>query len=352
MNLNKLFIDHCKKNNLEINSNQLDLIEELNQFYDLNFNKSFLKQIFSKKNSKLGFYLQGDVGVGKTMILNFFYENLRYKKKRLHFNEFMISFHDFVFQNKKDKKENIIDKFVNKIKKKYELIYLDEFQVTNIVDAMILGNLFKKIFEENIKVLFSSNVKINNLYKDGLQRDQFLPFIKIIKDKCYQENLSIDEDYRKSQSNKDKRFFHPLDEITNFKVNKFYRQKTKNIKNKEKILTIKGRKFIIENYFNGISRFDFSDLCAKNIGAEDYIKIAEKCDLIIIENIPNFNNVNSNQQQRFITLIDIIYEKSIPLMITSQSKIDLLSSSNNLKQSFKRTISRLYELTSVKSNYL
>ena len=107
MNLNKLFIDHCKKNNLEINSNQLDLIEELNQFYNLNFNKSFLKKIFSKKKSIPGFYLQGDVGVGKTMILNFFYENLKSKKKRLHFNEFMISFHDFVFQNKKDKKENI-----------------------------------------------------------------------------------------------------------------------------------------------------------------------------------------------------------------------------------------------------
>ena len=350
MNLNKLFIDHCKKNNLEINSNQLDLIEELNQFYNLNFNKSLLKKIFSKQNSKPGFYLQGDVGVGKTMILNFFYESLKSKKKRLHFNEFMISFHDFVFQNKKDKKENVIDKFVNKIKKKYELIYLDEFQVTNIVDAMILGNLFKKIFDENIKVLFSSNVKINNLYKDGLQRDQFLPFIKIIKDKCYQENLSIEEDYRKSQSNKDKRFFYPLDEITNFKVNKFYRQKTKNIENKEKILTIKGRKFVIENYFNGISRFDFKDLCAKNIGAEDYIKIAEACNFIIIENIPNFNNDNSNQQQRFITLIDILYEKNVPLLISSKSKLNSISSSMSLRDVFKRTISRLHELTSIRFN--
>ena len=350
MNLNKLFIEFCKKNNLEKNSNQLDLIEELNQFYNLNFNKSFLKKIFTNKDSKPGFYLQGDVGVGKTMILNFFYETLKSKKKRLHFNEFMINFHEFVFQNKKDKKENVIDKFVNKIKKKYELIYLDEFQVTNIVDAMILGNLFKKIFDENIKVLFSSNVKINNLYKDGLQRDQFVPFIKIIKDKCYQEKLSIEEDYRKSQCNKDKRFFYPLDEITNFKVNKFYRQKTKNIKNKEKILTIKGRKFIIENYFNGISRFDFSDLCAKNIGAEDYIKIAEVCNFIIIENIPNFNNDNSNQQQRFITLIDILYEKNVPLLISSKSKLNSISSSISLRDVFKRTISRLHELTSIRFN--
>ena len=348
MNLKRLFLNHCKRNNLEVNINQTDLIEELNQFYILNFDKSFLKKIFSKKNHKPGFYLQGDVGVGKTMILNFFYENLGSKKKRLHFNEFMISFHDFVFQNKKDRKENIIDKFVNKIKKKYELIYLDEFQVTNIVDAMILGNLFKKVFDSNIKVLFSSNVKINDLYKDGLQRDQFLPFIKVIKNKCYQQKLNIEEDYRKSQSNKNERFLFPLNETTNFKVNKYFRQITKNIPIKEKVLAIKGRKFNIKNYYNGISRFDFKDLCAKNIGAEDYIQIADTSNFIIIENIPNFDNNNSNQQQRFVTLIDILYEKNIPLMITSKSKLNLISSSKSLEDIFKRTISRLYELTSIK----
>ena len=350
MNLNRLFISYCKKNNLLVNSNQIALIDELNQFYNLNFDQSFLKKIFSKKNSKPGFYLQGDVGVGKTMILNFFYENVRFKKRRLHFNEFMIGFHDFVFQNKKGKKENIIDKFVNRAKKKYELIYLDEFQVTNIVDAMILGNLFKRMFDENIKVLFSSNIKINDLYNDGLQRDQFLPFIKVMKNKCYQQKLDIKEDYRKSQSNKNERFLFPLNETTNFKVNKYFRQITKNIAIKEKILIIKGRKFNIKNYYDGISRFDFKDLCAKNIGAEDYIKIAEVCSFIIIENIPNFNSDNSNQQQRFVTLIDILYEKNIPLMITSKSQLNLISSSKSIKNVFKRTISRLYELTSVKYN--
>ena len=161
MNLNKSFINHCKKNNFDINPNQLDLIEKLNQFYNLNFNKSFLKKIFSKRDSKPGFYLQGDVGVGKTMILNFFYNYLNCSKQRLHFNEFMINFHDFTFKNKGNDEENIIDKFVNRLKKNYELIYFDECQVTNIVDAMILGILFKKIFDKNIKVLFSSNIKIN-----------------------------------------------------------------------------------------------------------------------------------------------------------------------------------------------
>ena len=261
----------------------------------------------------------------------------------------MISFHEFVFENKKNKKK-IIDQFVNKIKKKYELIYLDEFQVTNIVDAMILGNLFKKIFDENIKVLFSSNVKIIDLYKDGLQRDQFVPFIKIMKTKCHQQKLSIEEDYRKSQRNKNERFLYPLNETTNFKVNKYFRKITKNISIKEKILTIKGRKFYIKKYYDGISRFHFKDLCAKNLGAEDYIKIAEVCSFIIIENTPNFDNDNSNQQQRFVTLIDILYEKKIPLMISSESQLNLISSSKSLENVFKRTISRLYELTSIKYN--
>ena len=105
MNLNKLFLSYCKKYNLVVDHNQLALIEDLNSFYNSNFNKSFLKKIFSKKNSKFGFYLQGDVGVGKTMILNFFYENFNLTKHRLHFNEFMISYHDFVFKNKKNKKK-------------------------------------------------------------------------------------------------------------------------------------------------------------------------------------------------------------------------------------------------------
>jgi cell division protein ZapE len=260
----------------------------------------------------------------------------------------MINFHDFTFKNKGNDKENIIDKFVNRLKKNYELIYFDEFQVTNIVDAMILGILFKKIFDKNIKVLFSSNIKINDLYKDGLQRDQFLPFIKNMKNMCVQEKLNIDEDYRKSQNKKNERFFYPLNEKTNFIINKYFRQLTKDLENKEKNLTIKGRKFVIKNYYNGIARFDFKDLCAKNIGAEDYIKIADNCNFIIIENIPNFNNDNANQQQRFITLIDIFYEKNIPLMITSKSELNSITSSKNLKDVFKRTISRLYELTSIK----
>ena len=178
MNLKKLFINHCKTKGLEINNNQITIIETINEFYRDNFNYSFFAHLFSKKKNIPGFYLQGDVGVGKTMILNFFFNNFNQPKQRLHFNEFMIGFHDFISQNKNSKKGNVIDKFVVRLKINYKLIYFDEFQVTNIVDAMILGSLFKKIFDANIKVIFSSNIKINDLYKGGLQREQFIPFIK------------------------------------------------------------------------------------------------------------------------------------------------------------------------------
>jgi cell division protein ZapE len=346
MNIKQLFLDHCKIKEFEINDNQIQSVEAINKFYQENFNSNFFSRIFSKKQSIPGFYLQGDVGVGKTMILNLFYKNLNQTKHRLHFNEFMIGFHDFIYQNKNNKEENIIDKFVNKLKRKYKLIYFDEFQVTNIVDAMILGNLFKKIFNENIKVIFSSNIKINDLYKDGLQRDQFIPFIKVLKKKCYEQTLIIKEDYRKSQNKNNDRFLYPLNKATSFKINKLFRKLTKNKYKQEKILLIKGRKFKIKNFYEGIARFDFNDLCNKNIGAEDYIKIADVCRNILIENLPNFDDNNSNQQQRFITLIDIIYEKKVKLTISSSSNLNKLTSSNSLSKPFKRTLSRLYELTS------
>ena len=349
MKYKKLFLKHCISKALEINDAQINIIELISKFYQENFNNCFFSNLFFIKKSKNGFYLYGDIGVGKTMLLNFFYDNFNQSKQRLHFNEFMIMFHNFLFQNKDNKSDNIIDKFVKKLKKKFKLIYFDEFQVTNIADAMILGNLFKKIFKENIKVIFSSNIKINDLYKDGLQRDQFMPFIKIMKNMCYEEKLIIKEDYRKSKNKKDNRFFYPLNEITNFKVNKFFRKITKGKVKLEKILSIKGRKFIIRNYYEGVARLDFNDLCNKNIGAEDYIKISETCNFIIIENLPNFDENHYNQQQRFITLVDIIYEKKVPLLVTCESNLEKLTSVKNLSEIFKRTLSRLYELTS--ANY-
>ena len=207
LSFEKEFIFHCKKQNLEINSSQIDLLKKLQEYYQGNF-QSLISKIFKRQSFKKGFYLYGDVGVGKTMILDFFFDQLDHKKLRLHFNEFMLSFHNFVHERKGDNQENIINEFVKELKSKAFLIYFDEFQVTNIVDAMILGKLFDQIFKEDIKIIVTSNTKISELYKDGLQRDQFKPFIKIMEDQSFQYELVIEDDYRKSNNAQDLSLIH------------------------------------------------------------------------------------------------------------------------------------------------
>tara|TARA_B100000963_G_scaffold325334_1_gene311502 strand:- start:132 stop:1169 length:1038 start_codon:yes stop_codon:yes gene_type:complete len=337
--LQDFFKEYCKQNKLEINSSQIKIINLLERFFA---NKeSFLNRFF-KKRKKLCFYLHGKVGVGKTMLLDFVYDRLEIKKHKQHFNEFMISFHDFRHEKKEN---NTINAFVIKLKKKYDLIYLDEFQVTNIVDAMILGKLFKLIFEENIKIIITTNTKLNDLYKDGLQREQFLPFISIIEKFSIQKELLIKDDYRAINNEKSQDFFYPLNEKTSFRINQKFRELTKDKTKENKIVTTKGRDFIIENFYSGIAKFRFKDLCDKNLGAEDYINISNFCKKIFIAEIPKFNNENSNQQLRFITMIDIFYEKKIKLIISIEENLDNLSSSNKHSEAFKRTQSRLFEMT-------
>jgi len=178
--LQQSFLRFCKINQFEINSRQVEVINLLEEFV---YSKKNLLDLF-KKDRKLCFYLHGGVGVGKTMLLNFLYSKIEIKKIRIHFNEFMINFHNY---RHKEKEDNSITNFVKILKQNYDLIYLDEFQVTNIVDAMILGKLFEIIFKENIKIIITTNIKLNDLYKDGLQREQFLPFISIIEKNSIQK---------------------------------------------------------------------------------------------------------------------------------------------------------------------
>jgi cell division protein ZapE len=346
--MKKKFLKFCLDNKFQQNEKQLKALDSLIKFYK---NEKFLKKIlfkFYKSEQKLGFYLQGGVGVGKTMLLNFFFDNLETLKQRRHFNEFMIEFHDFRHDYKLQGKDNSINIFVKNLKLKCNLIYLDEFQVTNIVDAMILGKLFEAIFKENIKVLISSNIKINDLYKDGLQREQFIPFVNLIRNFCVEYELIINHDYRKSGISKLKRFFYPINDQTLFQVNSFFREISKGKINKPKKIVIKERDFIIQNFFEGLARFDFNDLCGVPIGAEDYIRITDCCNFILIENVPNFDDENADKQQRFITLIDILYEKKIPIMLTANFNYKNFKSSVKLIGPYKRTISRLFELTSPK----
>ena len=332
------FLRFCKTNQFEINSRQVEIINLLENF--ISIKKRFFN-IF-KKDKRLCFYLHGSVGVGKTMILNFFYGKIENKKVRMHFNEFMINFHNYRHVEEDD---NSITNYVKILKKNYELIYLDEFQVTNIVDAMILGKLFEVIFKENIKIIITTNIKLNDLYKDGLQREQFLPFISIIEKNSIQKELVLDDDYRKQNLSNVRRIYYPLNEKTTFKINQNFRILTRDKKREPKNIETKGRNFLIDNFYEGIAKFNFNELCDEKLGSEDYINIANVSKHVFISNIPIFNDVNSNQQLRFITLIDIFYEKKIELTISCEKNLEKLGSSQLHKETFKRTLSRLYEMT-------
>ena len=333
------FKEFCEINKLEVNVQQIKIINSLEKFLN---NKATILTRILKQKEKLCFYLYGKVGVGKTMLFDFVFNILKIRKHRLHFNEFMINFHNFRHEKKDN---NTITAFVNKLKKNYDLIYLDEFQVTNIVDAMILGKLFEVIFEEKIKIIITTNTKLHDLYKDGLQRDQFLPFISIIENFSIQKELQIKDDYRYKNNEIPQQIFFPLNEKTAFRINQKFREFTKNKNKESKIVTTKGRNFVINNFYSGITRFKFKNLCDENLGAEDYINISKLCKHIFIEEIPKFNNENSNQQLRFITLIDIFYEKKIRLTLSIEENLDNLSSSNKHLEVFKRTVSRMYEMT-------
>ena len=171
-----------------------------------------------------------------------------------------------------------------------------------------------------------------------------------MEDQSIEHELKIEDDYRKSNDNQKQRYFYPLNEETNFKINKFFRTITKDKKQSSKILNVKGRDFKIENFYEGIARFDFNELCDQNLGAEDYLEIIKNCKFIVINQVPQFSDTNSNQQQRFITLLDVIYDKNISIAVTANQNLDQFTSSRLLEKPFKRTISRLYELTSKENN--
>ena len=160
--------------------------------------------------------------------------------------------------------------------------------------------------------------------------------------------MFLEEDYRTQSQDNNRRIFYPCNEKTLFKINQKFRIFTKNFKQEEKLINTKGRVFMIENYYGGLARFNFKELCDQNLGAEDYLNISQICNHIFIDEVPIFNDYNSNQQLRFITLVDILYEKKIILTLSSEAELNKIGSSKKHSEIFKRTTSRLHEMTASK----
>ena len=349
----KSYQDLCALNKIEQDPKQLELIEKLDIFMwknKLNFFQNINRLIF-KKNKNQCFYIYGKVGSGKTLIMDLFFQNLNnHSIQRIHFYEFMINTHNNLhkLRKHKNKKNFLLLDYAKNIAKKTKFIFFDEFQVTNIADAMILGQLFSELFKQNIKIVLTSNASPDDLYKDGLQRELFIPFIQLIKDCSEVYNLDSGTDYRKNFLNIDEVFFSPLSNSNNLKINKLYNKLSQGKEAKDLVVNIKSRKFTIKNLANKVARFEFNEICGDYIGAEDYMNITEYINFLIIDNVENFSDENVDKQLRFISLIDILYDQKIGLIMSCEKKAGEMISAFHLKDKFKRTLSRLSEMESVK----
>ena len=346
INIQQAFFNFKKSRNFLENINHDNLIQTLTSLEEQLNSRFFfnVKNFFNNLNYFQGFYLFGEVGTGKTTIINFFLDNIEEKKVlRTHFNKFMIEIHN-LFQIQKKNKDPIAN-IAKDYSKDFRLFFLDEFQITNIVDAMLLKKLFEEFFNNKIFIIMTSNTKPDELYKDGLQREQFLPFINILKKKTLIFELSTGIDYRLLFLKNKRKFFSPITEETKKIFNEIFKKFIGNKETEKLILEVKKRKFTVNEYSSKAAKFNFKDLCVQNIGSEDYLELSNYIKIFFIENIPKFNDDMIDQQQRFITLIDILYDKKINLVCLSEVPLENLQSSKKLNEIFKRTISRLSEMT-------
>ena len=296
-----------------------------------------------------GLYLYGPVGRGKSMLMDLFYDSVAGgHKRRVHFHEFMLEIHDTMHRwRKRDGKlQDPLPKIATEIAKDTWLLCFDEFQVDNIADAMILGRLFEGLFDEGVVVVATSNSHPDSLYKDGLQRDRFLPFIEVLKSRIDILELEAERDYRRERL-VDMGVYHtPLGPDADAALDAAFAALTDNAAGAPAELTATGRKVIVPLAAKGVARFGFADLCEKPLGAPDYLAIAKAYHTVILSGVPLLPAAKRNEAKRLVTLIDALYEHRVNMVISAAAQPDALYPEGDTAFAFERTASRLIEMQS------
>jgi len=296
-----------------------------------------------------GLYMYGDVGRGKSMLTDLFFDGAPVEaKRRVHFHEFMREVHDRlkeIREKKLDKKEDAITVLAGQLATEAWLLCFDEFQVNNIADAMILGRLFTTLFEKGVVIVSTSNRVPDDLYKNGLQRDRFLPFIDMIKEKLDVMELASPTDYRLGRESGEQTFFYPLDMDARDSLHAQFEEMTQG-QAKPDYVIIKSRNIDIPKAYEHIAFFNFADLCMKPYGANVYLELATLYDVIFIEAIPTLSPKNRNEAERFVNLIDALYEHKVKLVCSAAALPDKLYPEGDGAFEFQRTVSRLMEMQS------
>ena len=300
--------------------------------------------LFRKKPDPVrGLYLWGGVGRGKSMLMDLLLDTITVPTRRQHFHAFMQWVHAAMGRARQTGVDDAILPVADEIAESSRLLALDEMQVTDIADAMILGRLFQRLWAQGVTLVTTSNRPPGDLYKDGLNRALFLPFIAMIEDNCDVLELASPTDHRQGRLQGTRRYFTPADASARAAMNAVWSDLTGG-ESRPISLRVLGRDVEIPQFHNGCARATFFDLCGRPLGPADYLALAASARVLLLDDIPRLSSENFNQARRFVTLIDALYEARVQLFASAAAPPDRLYVEGEGAFEFARTASRLQEM--------
>jgi cell division protein ZapE len=343
----------------ELIAAKLTRLEQRLEQHRLSRKSSALGWLFAKSAPQAGpirgLYVHGDVGRGKTMLMDlFFAASAVRRKRRAHFHEFMADVHDRLNDVRQEMKAgriadaDPIRHVADALVEEAWLICFDEFHVTDIADAMILGRLFTRLFEQGAVVAATSNVEPDELYQDGLNRALFLPFIALLREHMEVVRLQAPKDFRLEKLSGQPAWHVPADEDAEVALDMAWQRLTGTLSGEPQEIFAKGRVIRVPEAAKGVARFSFGQLCEQPLGAGDYLRIAHEFHTLILEAIPVMDYPQRNEAKRFIALIDTLYDNAVKLVASAEAEPAALylATDGYEANEFRRTASRLIEMRS------